>query len=376
MAGSHILGYAFEMSRDRLLTKVCIVAVTVQLAGLALAQSIPADGSYLVKPGDTLGTIAAQFGKNWKEIHALNPGITNPDRITPGTRIMVGPAPKVVAARRATIQQVVRQVEQMPFPQPWTAATVGGVLGERDGVRTFEKSSSELRFDNDARMIVSEESVVFLRETPAAPQAVNRRSIEIRAGQADFDVRPADSGQKADIEFQVGSTRGVTKPGAEGRSSARAKRAQDGGSRVMVYEGASDVEAGGKAFAVDRGMGAAVTADGKTNGPERLLPAPSTAGPRKDQIFDYSNPRFDWDPVAGASSYTVEICRDADCGQLVDRQVNIKSVRWTPRTLPLGALYWRVTAVSGSGLDGYSSQPVKFVVRTYWRRPLETADLR
>ena len=82
----------------------------------------------------------------------------------------------------------------MPFPRPWTPASVGGVLQERDGVRTFEKSSSELRFDNDSRMIVSEESVVFLREAPPAPENVSRKSIEIRAGQADLDVKQGTSG--------------------------------------------------------------------------------------------------------------------------------------------------------------------------------------
>jgi hypothetical protein len=219
-------------------------------------------------------------------------------------------------------------------------------------------------------MIVGEESVVFLRESPPVTPTLSRRSIEIRAGQADFDSIAPTAGAAPDFEFQVGEAKGVTRAGADGRANARARRSLDGASRVMIYEGETELQAAGRAFTVARGMGASVTSDGRTSGPEKLLVAPLALAPNGSQDFDYSNPSFDWDPVEGASTYTVEVCRDADCGQLVDRATGVRATRWTPRVLPLGALYWRVLAVSPSGLDGYSSKPLKFTIRTYWRRPI------
>jgi hypothetical protein len=338
----------------------------------AQTAALPASGEYVVQPGDTLESIAQKFlgaSGRWKEIQVVNPVITNPHLITPGSKIKIGPL--TVAAKRATIQQVFRQVEQMPFPRPWTPASVGGVLQERDGVRTFEKSSSELRFDNDSRMVISEESVVFLREAPKVMEAVSRKSIEIRAGQADLDVKQSAGGPANAIEFHIGETVGTAKPGAAGTGASRARRASDGGSRVMVYDGQGEVRAAGQMVAVASGMGLAVATDGRTNGPEKLLVAPKALSPNESQSFDFSNPTFDWEPVARADTYTVEVCRDPGCTQLVDRAVGIKLTRWTPRVLPMGMLYWRVNGVSVSGLDGFMSAPQKFTIRTYWRRPVE-----
>lgn len=344
------------------------------LAARAGAQTlpIPPSGNYTVQVGDTLESIAQKFlgaSTRWPELVAANPDIKNPHLISPGSTIKIVPA-QMVTAKRATIQQVFRQVEQMPFPRPWTPASVGGVLRERDGVRTFEKSSSELRFDDETRMIVSEESVVFLREAPPTPENVSRKSIEIRAGQADLDVRPGPGGRENGIEFQIGDTRGTTKSGPGVQGASRARRAHDGGSRIMVFDGESEVTASGQTVAVPPGMGIAVTADGRTSGPEKLMQAPKPLTPNESQSFDFSNPTFDWEPTPGAVSYTVEVCRDSACGQLVDRAVGVRMTRWTPRVLPIGDLYWRVSAVSASGLDSFSSTPLKFTIRTYWRRPI------
>jgi len=342
---------------------------------LALAQTfpIPPSGKYVVQTGDTLESIAQKFlgaSTRWHELLGANPEITNPHFITPGSTIRILPG-QSISAKRATIQQVFRQVEQMPFPRPWTPASVGGILQERDGVRTFEKSSSELKFDNDSRMIVSEESVVFLREGTPTPENVSRKSIEIRAGQADLDVKQGPNGVENGFEFHIGDTVGTTRPGTAGKGASRARRVSDGGSRIMVYDGESQVIAAGRTVAIPSGMGLAVTADGRTSGPEKLMQAPKPLTPNETQTFDFSNPTFDWDPTPGASSYTVEVCRDPECGQLVDRSVGVKMSRWTPRVLPIGVLYWRVSAVSASGLDSFISPAMKFTIRTYWRRPMD-----
>ncbi len=338
---------------------------------LAQTLPIPPSGEYVVQQGDTLESISQKFlgaSSRWGELMAANPAVTNPHFIKPGSKIRI--TAQTINAKRATIQQVFRQVEQMPFPRPWTPASVGGVLQPRDGVRTFEKSSSELEFDNDTRMVVSEDSVVFLREVPQTPENVSRKAIEIRAGQADLDVRQAATGQNT-VEFHIGGTQGTARPGGAGKGASRARRTDDGGSRIMVFDGEGEVTAAGRTLAVPSGMGIAVTADGRTNGPEALMQAPRPLTPNESQTFDFSNPTFDWEPVRGASSYTVEVCRDPACGQLVDRSVGVRMTRWTPRVLPIGSLYWRVSAVSASGLDSFISAAQKFTIRTYWRRPVD-----
>ena len=339
---------------------------------LAQTLPIPPSGEYVVQQGDTLESISQKFlgaSARWNELMAANPAITNPHFIKPGSKIRI--TAQTINAKRATIQQVFRQVEQMPFPRPWTPASVGGILQPRDGVRTFEKSSSELKFDNDTRMMVSEESVVFLREAAPTPENVSRKAIEIRAGQADLDVKPGRDGPE---HRRVPHRR---HPGNDTSGQPRAREPRGLGAPTMAAAGSWSSTARARSrrrdarWPIPSGMGIAVTADGRTNGPEALMQAPRPLTPNESQTFDFSNPTFDWEPVPGASSYTVEVCRDPACGQLVDRSVGVRMTRWTPRVLPIGSLYWRVSAVSASGLDSFISAAQKFTIRTYWRRPVD-----
>ena len=91
------------------------------LGSVARAQ-LPVPPNYVVQPGDTLESIAQKFlgsSNKWRDLVASNPEITNPHFIKPGSTIKIGQS---LSAKRATIQQIFRQVEQMPFPRPWTPA--------------------------------------------------------------------------------------------------------------------------------------------------------------------------------------------------------------------------------------------------------------
>jgi hypothetical protein len=56
----------------------------------------------------------------------------------------------------------------------------------------------------------------------------------------------------------------------------------------------------------------------------------------------------------------VEVCGDPECGALVARATDVEGQRWAADPLPVGRLYWRVTAVALSGLDGYPSAAGSF----------------
>src|SRR6185436_8243225 len=98
-------------------------------------------------------------------------------------------------------------------------------------------------------------------------------------GQADLDVKPRADGVQNAFEVHIGDTVGTTKPGAAGTAASRARRAGDGGSRIMVYDGEGEVTAAGRTVLVPPGMGIAVSADGRTSGPEKLMSAPRPLTP-------------------------------------------------------------------------------------------------
>jgi LysM repeat protein len=56
---------------------------------VAPTQPTPADGSYVVQPGDTLFDISARFGLNYAAVLWANRWLPNPDYIMPGTQIVL-----------------------------------------------------------------------------------------------------------------------------------------------------------------------------------------------------------------------------------------------------------------------------------------------
>jgi hypothetical protein len=350
-----------------------VLLLTLLLTPAALsAQGRPAappasperTGWHTVRPGETLEGIAAQFlgsAERWTEIHRLNPDIRDPHWIAPGRRIRIPSVESSLPAAR--LNRLSRQVEDQPSPIPWQSAQEGDMLVERDGVRTRQKSSAEMQFLDGARLTLTEDSLVFLHRAGTALRGTPKKSVEIVQGQADLDARAASAKLPApEVEIVLGNTKATSRPDGAGAARTRARKAEEGGAKVMAYGGQSEVEAGGAKVQVPHGMGTSVAAQGPPSPPEPLLPAPVLTAPEPDGQRACIDPPLSWQAVPGAASYIVEICRDPACGVLVDRHLGETASQWRPAALPMGDLYWRVTARSRSGLDGYPSEAIRLAI--------------
>jgi hypothetical protein len=302
-------------------------------------------GWHVVKQGETLESITRRYlgtSEGWRENWKLNPQLASPHRLLPGQRIRVILA-RTLPARFARIDRVSRHVERKPEPDPWTAAKAGDRLAERHGLQTYRASSAELRFEDDTQLTLTEDSLIFLRSTKTTPK---RDSTEIEIIDGNADLEKKRTAHTHDIEIIVGSV--VAKPQD---AAARARFRKDSGKgNVMSYRGGTSVASAGASVDVGEGMGVSVPEGQRPPQPEKLLPAPSISA------VDVAVPRplLRWPAVAGASSYSVEICRDASCGAMVARVAGLAATEWTaPEALSAGAMHWRVTARSASGLDGY-----------------------
>lgn len=340
-----------------------LVAAPARAQDPAQLAPLPRPGDevawYIVEEGDTLEKITGRtLGARelWPENHRLNPAIRDPDKLRIGQRIRIITA-RPPAEREAEVTLVSRVVKTQRFPTLEEAdATVGDRLRERDGIRTAESSSTELTFDERRRLFIGERSLVFLERVDSTLTGVRRESIEIRRGSAEVVAKAAPGRDRSEVEIIVGGTRARPRADADG-GQTRASRPEGGGAHVMVYGGSSEVEAAGEKVAVPEGMGTAVPEDGPPAPPEKLLPAPRPLAPAARAELGYSNPRFAWSAVPGAASYVFEACADAGCAALVARRASIEASEWAAEPLPAGALFWRVTAVAPSGLDGYPSRP-------------------
>jgi hypothetical protein len=344
-------------------------------AGPAGPPAAPAEnletGWHIVRPRETLEQITARYlgsSQLWQKVAQLNPDISDPNKLTPGQRVRIYLPRREAAAAR--VAQLSRKVEAQASPIPWEDARLGDLLLDRDGVRTYPKSSAEMAFPDGTRLRVTEDSLVFLQRTGGALRGVEHKSVEIVQGQADVEARPA-SGRAAtppaEVEILLGTTHATAHTDRSGAVQTRARRVEAGGAKLMAYSGDADVEAGGAKVQVPQGMGSSVAATGPPGPPEKLLAAPHALAPADGAEVACANPAFSWEPEPEAAAYIVEICRDAGCGSLVERATGVAGPPWRPQALPAGsaaenALYWRVTARSRSGLDGYPGAARKLTV--------------
>lgn len=344
--------------RATILTILGLIVATVAFAQTA-PQARPGDtvAWHQVKPGETLSSITRHYlgdSTFWAENHRLNPGVKDPNRLTPGQRVLVITA-REISARRANVDQLSRKVEKKLQQESWLSAKVGDQLVEREGLRTYESSSAQLGLDDGSRLQMTENSIVFLREYKASLRKVDRSQIEVIEGGVDLALTPAKSKTRREVEILIGDV--TARPTATNTTGeARARRDQQTKSaKLMVYAGASEVESAGVKVKVPKGMGTSVAEGAAPSAPEKLLAAPALAAPAAGAETRGAI-AFSWSPVAKAESYIVEVCRDAACAQLAARQTGIEGTSTSVVSLPSGSLFWRVTARSKAGLDGYPSK--------------------
>jgi len=311
-------------------------------------------GWYVVRPGDTLEAITKLYLGTpvlWRENWRLNPDIRNPHLLRIGRRIRVI-VHRELPERMAEIETISRRVDEKPHPNPWITARRGDLLKKMDGLRTHHRSSAGLRFGDGLRLVVTEDSLVFLNELETDVLGRTRDEIEIIQGQTDLKVRPTGP-KRGTIEVLVGSARAEPRPGPAGTASSRYARSEEGGAKVMVFRGRSKVASAGSQVEVPQGMGTKVPRGGPPAPPEKLLAAPVLEKPSAGWRSPWANPVLSWGAVPGAETYTVEIFRDEEGTELVERKRGLNDLSWAPEKLPRGRLYWRVTATAPSGLDGY-----------------------
>lgn len=336
------------------LISVCLLAtaVTPPAPAAGAAEDV---GTHVVRPGETLEGIAAFYlgdSQRWGEIWRLNQErIHDPNLILPGEVLLLR-VPEPLPREAAKVVKRRRQVEEERHPREAEEAKVNDLLRPLDVVRTYEAASAQIQFGNHTNLVVSEQSRLVLgAEDRAAP--VERRKIEIVEGQADLDSRPP-AGSAVPVEIVMGGAVVAPRPSPEAkRVATRTRRPGGRGAQLMVYAGRSDIEAAGQRFEVARGMGTTVAEGGPPAPPEKLLDPPRPVRPEAGARLAAADAEFVWQAVEGAVSYTLEICHDAECGELERRRAGLRTTQWRGEPLPAGRLFWRVTATGRSGLDGF-----------------------
>jgi hypothetical protein len=224
-------------------------------------------------------------------------------------------------------------------------------------VKTGSNAKAIIHLKDGSGLEVKPESTVKMAVLELPSDGDRKVKIEVLRGGIVADVRKAGQLSKfeASSKVAVASVRGTRfRFGVE----------DDGAARLETLEGlvvvGSVLDPDAKAVEVPAGQGTRVGTDGKVL-PAHVLPAPPrVSAPLKGPLG--ADARLEWQAVAEAAAYRVEVARDADF--LVEaKAVTVPAVTLSwPEPLPRGKWFWRVTGVDAQGFDGPSSKVYAFTV--------------
>ncbi|MBD8525536.1 LysM peptidoglycan-binding domain-containing protein [Pseudomarimonas arenosa] len=344
------------MSRLIAWMSACLILATIADYAQAAATYEDTVEPYVVKSGDTISHITHRFlGDSlfWRDNWALNPQVKDPDKLRIGQVLQIITHRKVIA-EAAEVVEAVNRTEKMLAPPEWQPAHRGDQLNSGDGLRTRQSSTAELRFNTESSLRLEEFSQVFLAERRTTLRGVDRGSVKVERGAVGLVFEPIKK-PRTEIELIAGPS--VTRAQAEANSGTQLRAApmDDGGAKVMVYQGKSEVEAAGQTVAVSKGMGTRVPDTGPPLPPVKLLPAPQLE--HSEVRWNYSNGLLRWQPVERAAQYVIEVCADPECRQpLQSEQFDAQQLSIQVKPLPAGLSFWRVRALSDQQLDGHNSE--------------------
>jgi len=139
---------------------------------------------HVVQPGENLNTITRSYlGTDilWHDNWKLNPQIKNPNNLKIGQQLTVIKQ-RVIPAEKAKVFNVVNRVEKKPTGSEWLSAREGDELVEKEGVRTYAKSSALLEFNDESQLKVLEYSQIFLQSRTTDLRGTDSATIEVIKG--------------------------------------------------------------------------------------------------------------------------------------------------------------------------------------------------
>ncbi len=332
----------------RLVSKAVLTAALVASAAPAWVQEArPAAVvivEYRVQPGDTLIALLRD-GADWQSVQRAN-NIADPKRLQPSSLIRI---PAHLLREQPTVAEVVHAYGSVTVTRAATETEIplasGDNLAAGDVVRTGAQSSTTLRFEGGARVLVRPDSELKV-ERLAQSRAGASTTLRLQHGSADSVVPPA-RGASAPSRYEMRTPHtnlGVR--GTEFRTTA-----ESGATRLEVLEGRVGARAGtgGRAESlVGAGFGAVGAAAGMT-APRALPAAPQLAGlPERVERMPL---RLSWQSAADTRVRAQVLTTEEPPRLVLDGVFDAAPARWS-EDIPDGRYELRVRAIDSVGMEG------------------------
>ena len=307
-------------------------------------ETIPA-WRYVVKPGDTLISIAqrylAQAGE-WPRIQRSN-RIADPHRILPGTVVRIPATMLRKEPGAARLEKINGSVRWHGGDGEWRAAADGLRLAAGTTVETLDDSSALLVLADGSRIVIAPGSMLTLDALSVyAGGLMADTRLHLPRGQADIAANPGNLPQQ-NLRIRTPSAQAVVR-GTRFRVEADASA-----SREATLSGLVGVVAAGARVAVPAGKGTMVREGEPPIAPVALLPAADVS--RLPARFEYLPMRFELPQLPGAVEWQGLIAPDREVESILSTK-RTRSGHLTFADLPNGDYVLALRAIDVNGLQG------------------------
>ncbi|HEV2680525.1 MAG TPA: FecR domain-containing protein [Rhodanobacter sp.] len=343
-----------------------LFAVSLAVAFAPVAAAPLADWNYRVRPNDTIWDLAGHYLKPdvpWQKLQDYN-HVADPLHLPPGMTLHIPVAWLRMEPAKAKVIAVIGNAtatssgNAQPMP-----VTQGMSFGYGATLVTQGDTSLTLEFADGSRILVLSNSELSLDRLSAYGNTgmVDTR-LRLQHGRINSDVTPMNGSA---ARFSV-STPG-TISSVRGTHFRVIADAEAGTARTEVTSGKVDVGNDKRHVLVKTGLGVA-TADGASPGqPRSLLPAPTPPCPTAPiHQFPFE---FQWNAVAGAQHYRVQVARSAKFeALLLDRIVD--DTRTVIPDMSDGTYAIRVHGIGTDKLEGLDATCATVTIDGHPQPPL------
>ncbi|MDR2452674.1 MAG: FecR domain-containing protein [Candidatus Accumulibacter sp.] len=328
----------------------CFPTSVCRLAALFLAMASPAMSGeaasvwrYVIKPGDTLISIAGRYlarPADWPRIQENN-DIADPYRILPGTAVRIPASMLRREPGTARLEKIHGGVRWHDGNGEWRAASDGLRLAAGAVVETGEDSSALLLLADGSRIILAPHSVLELDTLSvfAGGLMVDTR-LHLPRGQTDVQANPE---RRRNLRIRTPSAQAVV------RGTHFRLEADETASREETLSGVVSVTAAGRRVTIPAGKGTLVKAGKPPIAPVALLPAADVSSlPTRFEILPM---RFDLPQLAGATEWHGLIAPDREPHSILASK-RTRSAHLTFADLPNGSYVLALRAIDVNGLSG------------------------
>jgi len=323
---------------------------------LLLLSIASASEVHVVRPGDSVGSVAAWMGdpKLAKEIRQLNE-ISSGDKPVPGD-VWVLPTLQGAYAKQAAYAVQVHGDAEITDPVKVPIARFDRAMPS-NRLCTEDGAALTLRLAVGVGSPIHDDLDVYERTCLTIENLASRpllRSSHLTLERGEVSVRSVkDKDGTVSIATPLGMVLGV-------QGGFRIQLGEE--LRVQAILGPVELIVDGVETHVDAGKGIAVTGEGIGEAVD-LTPPPELTRPGVQEVLN--RPNFAWTAVEGAEGYRVEIAAGPDFERLV-KIIEVTETSWIPQemTLPFreNTLWWRVTAHGADGHQGIPAEPRQLVL--------------